>query len=181
MNVLSRWALVVRCAQPVHVKKWELRMGPVRIRHCSRHFAIQSSHCVDRVGGKPKWLPLEFGYHDVMCMASIDNQSHQPEKNTSDILHDNQGECSSFATLLSTLKGSKHRPTLKLAAFSHRENENYILAFLQCRKKEGEREREHKKSKEKLVKRATNIACLFRPVSTVSLRFEERVAEERLA
>ena len=23
------------------------------------------------LGGKPKWLPLNFGYHDVMCTAPI--------------------------------------------------------------------------------------------------------------
>ena len=26
------------------------------------------------LGGKPKWLPLHFGYHDVMCMAPIEQK-----------------------------------------------------------------------------------------------------------
>ena len=41
-------------------------MGPVRIRHSSHHFATQPSHLCIELGGKPKWLPWNFGYHDVI-------------------------------------------------------------------------------------------------------------------
>ena len=46
-------------------------MGPVRIRHNSHDFGWQSSHSVDLVGGKPKWLPLKFGSHDVVRTSPI--------------------------------------------------------------------------------------------------------------
>ena len=39
------------------------------------HFSTQSSHFVEKagveLGGKPTWLPLNFGYHDVMRTANI--------------------------------------------------------------------------------------------------------------
>ena len=45
-------------------------MGPVRIRHSSHDFATQLELCIlilwtAELGGKPKWRPLKFGYHDV--------------------------------------------------------------------------------------------------------------------
>ena len=47
-------------------------MGPVRIRHSSHHFATGSPVILwIQLGGKPKWLPLKFGYHDVMRTSSI--------------------------------------------------------------------------------------------------------------
>ena len=46
-------------------------MGPLRKCHCSHHFTTQSSHFVDRAGWQAKWLPLKFGYHDVMRTAPI--------------------------------------------------------------------------------------------------------------
>ena len=49
----------------------EKGMGPVRIRHSSHDFGWQSSHSVDLAGGKPKWLPLKVGYHDIMRTSPI--------------------------------------------------------------------------------------------------------------
>ena len=46
-------------------------MGPVRIRHSSHDFGWQSSHSVDLAGWQAKWLPLKFGYHDVMRTSPI--------------------------------------------------------------------------------------------------------------
>ena len=42
-------------------------MGPVRIRHCSHHFATQSSHTVDRAGWQAKMASIEFWipWHNV--------------------------------------------------------------------------------------------------------------------
>ena len=51
--------------------------GAVRIRHSSHGFGWQSSHSVDSLGGKPKRLPLKFGYHDVMRTSPI-QCSHHP-------------------------------------------------------------------------------------------------------
>ena len=55
-------------------------MGPVRVI-VAHDFGWQSSHSVDlRVGWQAKWLPLKFGYHDVMRtspisrMAAMDSQ-----------------------------------------------------------------------------------------------------------
>ena len=42
----------------------------MRIRHSSHNFATQPSHSLDRAG-KPKWLPLNFGYHGVMRTGPI--------------------------------------------------------------------------------------------------------------
>ena len=38
--------------------------GPVRIRRSSHD--LPPSPVITELGGKPKWLPLDFGYHDVM-------------------------------------------------------------------------------------------------------------------
>ena len=48
-------------------------MGPVRIRYSSHDLGWQSSHSVDLAGwqAKLKWLPLKFGYHDVMRTSPI--------------------------------------------------------------------------------------------------------------
>ena len=37
----------------------------------SQHFATQSSLLCTDLGGKPKWLPLNSGYHDVMRTTPI--------------------------------------------------------------------------------------------------------------
>ena len=39
------------------------RMGPVRVRHRSHEFATSPVLLCIELGGKPKWLPLIFGYH----------------------------------------------------------------------------------------------------------------------
>ena len=44
-----------------------LRVRPVHIHHHSDHFDTQE------LGGKPKWLPLKFGYHDVIHTAPNGN------------------------------------------------------------------------------------------------------------
>ena len=51
-------------------------MGPVHIRH---HFATPSPVILwIELGRKPKWLPLNFGYHDIMCTASTgSNETNQ--------------------------------------------------------------------------------------------------------
>ena len=43
-------------------------MGPVRIRHRLVHTIWGGGPVIlwISLGGKPKWLPLNFGYHDVM-------------------------------------------------------------------------------------------------------------------
>ena len=41
-------------------------MGAVRIRHSIREFATQPVILWILLGGKPKWLPLNFGFNDVM-------------------------------------------------------------------------------------------------------------------
>ena len=41
-------------------------MGAVRIRHSLREFATQPVILWILLGGKPKWLPLNFGFDDVM-------------------------------------------------------------------------------------------------------------------
>ena len=46
-------------------------MGAVRIRHSIREFATQPVILRILLGGKPKWLPLNFGFNDVMRMAPI--------------------------------------------------------------------------------------------------------------
>ena len=44
----------------------------MRIRHGSSHdFGWQSSHSVDLAGWQAKWLPLKFGYHDIMRRSPI--------------------------------------------------------------------------------------------------------------
>ena len=52
---------------------WHLgvAMGAVRIRHCIREFATQPVILWILLGGKPKWLPLNFGFNDVMRTAPI--------------------------------------------------------------------------------------------------------------
>ena len=47
-------------------------MGAVRIRHSIREFATQPVILWILLGGKPKWLPLNFGFNDVMRTAPID-------------------------------------------------------------------------------------------------------------
>ena len=47
-------------------------MGPVRICHSLHEFATQPINLMTELVGKPKWLPLNFGYHDVMRTAPVD-------------------------------------------------------------------------------------------------------------
>ena len=47
-----------------------LVMGPVPIRHSSHDFGSPVILWIS-LGGKPKWLPLKFGYHDVMHTSPI--------------------------------------------------------------------------------------------------------------
>ena len=49
-------------------------MGAVRIRHSLREFATQPVILWILLGGKPKWLPLNFGFDDVMRTAPILSQ-----------------------------------------------------------------------------------------------------------
>ena len=46
-------------------------MGAVRIRHSIREFATQPVILWIPLGGKPKWLLLNFGFNDVMRTAPI--------------------------------------------------------------------------------------------------------------
>ena len=46
-------------------------MGAVRIRHSIREIATQPVILWILLGGKPKWLPLNFGFNDVMRMVPI--------------------------------------------------------------------------------------------------------------
>ena len=48
-------------------------MGHVRIRHVIVHTNLPPSPVIlwIELGGKPKWLPLNFGYHDVMRTGLI--------------------------------------------------------------------------------------------------------------
>ena len=48
-------------------------MGAVRIRHSIREIATQPVILWTLLGGKPKWLPLNFGFNDVMRTAPIDS------------------------------------------------------------------------------------------------------------
>ena len=46
-------------------------MRAVCIRHSIREFATQPVILWILLGGKPKWLPLNFGLNEVMCTAAI--------------------------------------------------------------------------------------------------------------
>ena len=46
-------------------------MGAVRIRHSIREFATQPVILWILLGGTTKWLPLNFGFNDVMHTAPI--------------------------------------------------------------------------------------------------------------
>ena len=62
---------------PSSARSLPFQWAPVRIRHSSQKFATQSSHSVDlSLGGKPKWLPLKFGYHDVLRTSPISLPTH---------------------------------------------------------------------------------------------------------
>ena len=47
------------------------QMGAVRKRHSIRETAKQPVILWIPLAGKPKWLPLNFGFNDVMCTAPI--------------------------------------------------------------------------------------------------------------
>ena len=49
-------------------------MGAVRIRHSIREFATQPVILWILLGGKPKWLPLNVGFNDVMRTAPIETK-----------------------------------------------------------------------------------------------------------
>ena len=62
--------------QAIIVQMVYLQMGPVRIRHRSHHFAIQSSHFVDRAGWQAKMASTEFwipwrNAHGSHCPAML--------------------------------------------------------------------------------------------------------------
>ena len=63
---MLRVSLVTILAREMH-----LEMGAVRIRHSIREFATQPVILWILLGGKPKWLPLNFGFNDVMRTAPI--------------------------------------------------------------------------------------------------------------
>ena len=46
-------------------------MGPAHIRHRSHHFATRLVILRIKLVGKPKWLPLKSGYHEVMQTRPI--------------------------------------------------------------------------------------------------------------
>ena len=46
-------------------------MGPVRIRHRSHDLGASPVILWISLGGKPKWLPLKFGYRDVVRTSPI--------------------------------------------------------------------------------------------------------------
>ena len=60
-------SLISCCAFAHDLVQW----GPVRIRHSIRDFATQPVIFWILLGGKPKWLPLNFGFNDVMRTAPI--------------------------------------------------------------------------------------------------------------
>ena len=62
------FSLFERC-MTLPVGTWSI--GPVRIRHSSHDFGWQSSLLWISLGGKPKWLPLKFGYHDEMRTSPL--------------------------------------------------------------------------------------------------------------
>ena len=47
------------------------RMGAVRIRHSIRGICHPASQSLDTAGWQEKWLPLNFGFNDVMRTAPI--------------------------------------------------------------------------------------------------------------
>ena len=56
--------------------KWpSTSMGPIRIRHRSHRSLCHPANIIldlwVELVGKPKWLPLNSGYHDVMRTAPI--------------------------------------------------------------------------------------------------------------
>ena len=55
---------------------WWGPMGAVRIRHSIREIAAQPVILWILLGGKPKWLPLNFGFNDVMRTAPIGRAWH---------------------------------------------------------------------------------------------------------
>ena len=55
----------------VSVLRQESKWGSVRIRHSIREIPTQPVILWIELGGKPKWLPLNFGFHDVMRTAPI--------------------------------------------------------------------------------------------------------------
>ena len=50
---------------------WKPLLGPVRIRHSIREIVTEPVILLIELGRRPKWLPLQYGYNDVMCMAPI--------------------------------------------------------------------------------------------------------------
>ena len=46
-------------------------MGLIRTHQSSHEFVTQPVILRIQLGGKPKWLPLKFGYHDVMHTGPI--------------------------------------------------------------------------------------------------------------
>ena len=51
------------------IRSMHVLMGAVRIRHSIREIATQPVILWILLGGRPKWLPLNFGFNDVMRTA----------------------------------------------------------------------------------------------------------------
>ena len=69
---LNRPIAYRRVSHNMHMVTMETSaMGAVRIRHSIREFATQPVILWIPLGGKPKWLPLNFGFNDVMRTAPI--------------------------------------------------------------------------------------------------------------
>ena len=76
-------------------------MGAVRIRHSIREFATQPVILWILLGGKPKWLPLNFGFNDVMrtdliVPVLIHHASHEIATQASVFVHSWVGSQSGF-------------------------------------------------------------------------------------
>ena len=75
------------CQKLLEVEKVIVRevaqMGAIcmRIRHSMREFATQPVIPWIPLGGKPKWLPLNFGFNDVMRTALIEKHYTEPFEN----------------------------------------------------------------------------------------------------
>ena len=55
----------------LHKTVWDSAMRPVRLRHSIREIATQPVVLWIELGGKPKWLPLNFGFNDVMPKVPV--------------------------------------------------------------------------------------------------------------
>ena len=69
-HLFSRSSLLIYTTLPdLSILKWS--MGAMRIRHSIREIANQPVILWILLGGTTKWLPLNFGFNDVMRTAPI--------------------------------------------------------------------------------------------------------------